>query len=92
MTILRFFTVLAVIVLGLTACNKQADPETVTRMFWEAVIKNDLETMKQLATAESAQNLESLHNADQDLKSIEVGKTTLDGKNRASSHHIARTG
>lgn len=80
MTILRFFTVLAVIILGLTACNKQANPEVVTRMFWEAVIKNDLETMKQLATAESAQSLESLHNADQQLKSIEVGKATIDGK------------
>jgi len=80
MTILRFFTVFAVIVLGLTACNKQANPEAVTRMFWEAVIKNDLETMKQLATAESVQSLEALHNTDQDLKSIEVGKATIDGK------------
>lgn len=80
MSILRFFTVLAVIVLGITACNKQANPQTVTRMFWEAVIKNDLETMKELATAESAQSLESLHNADQELKSIEVGEATIDGK------------
>lgn len=80
MPILRLFTVLAVIALGFTACNKQANPEVVTRMFWEAVIKNDLETMKQLATAESAQSLDSLHNADQDLKTIEVGETTINGK------------
>ena len=80
MTILRFLIVLAFSVLLLTACNKQDNPEAVTRMFWQAVIKNDLETMQKLATAESAKSLEALHNADQKLKSVETGETVIDGK------------
>lgn len=80
MSVIRLIIVLVFSTLLVTACNKQANPEAVTRMFWQAVIKNDLEAMKKLATAESTQSLESLHNADQKLKSIEVGEATIDGK------------
>lgn len=77
---LRLLPLLVITALLLAGCNKQADPQTVTRLFWEAVIKNDLETMKALATAESAERLKALHNNDQQLKSIEVGEVRIDGK------------
>ena len=77
---LRLFPLLLIAALVVAGCNKQADPQTVTRLFWEAVIKNDLDTMEALATAESAERLKALHNNDQQLKSIEVGEMRIEGK------------
>lgn len=92
---LRIIALLIMTALLITGCNKQSDPATVTRMFWEAVINNDMETMQALATAESTERLRALDNDDQQLKSIEVGEIRVNGKRAQAAttlHGMSKNG
>jgi hypothetical protein len=70
---------LLVLLLLLGACAQKQTPEEVAHGFWRAVVNNDLETARKLATKDSQDDLGLLDNQEKMLKSVEVGTATTTG-------------
>lgn len=64
----------------LTACNSSAeqDARQVANQFWEAVLKDDMETAKNLTTWESTQYLSLLHTKKLSAKRFETGELKIE--------------
>ncbi|WP_298609608.1 hypothetical protein [uncultured Thiothrix sp.] len=64
----------------LTACNSSAeqDARQVANQFWEAVLKDDMETAKNLTTWESTQYLSLLHTKKISAKRFETGELKIE--------------
>lgn len=78
--ILRNTTILAIVCLGLlvVACSgKPASPKDVSTLFWEAVITNDIEKAKSLATPLTSHHVDSLDNESRQLKSVDVSEPVI---------------
>lgn len=65
---------------GLTACNSSAeqDARQVANQFWEAVLKDEMETAKNLATWDSTQYLGLLHTKKLSAKRFETGELKIE--------------
>lgn len=76
----RLFLLSLVCLLGLTACNSstEQDARQVANQFWEAVLKDDMETAKVLATWDSTQYLGLLHNKKLSAKRFETGELKIE--------------
>ena len=68
-----------VLLLLLTGCfgEDNKDPQAITHQFWSAVIKNDMETAKNLTTWESVQYLSYLKTAQLNPQRYELGEMKL---------------
>lgn len=65
---------------GLTACNSstEQDARQVANQFWEAILKDEMETAKNLATWDSTQYLGLLHAKKLSAKRFETGELKIE--------------
>lgn len=65
---------------GLTACNSstEQDARQVANQFWEAVLNDEMETAKNLATWDSTQYLGLLHTKKLSAKRFETGELKIE--------------
>ena len=72
--------IIVLALLALAACAQKQTPEEVAHGFWQAVVNNDLDTARKLATADSQNDLDLLDNREKMLKAVEVGSATVGEK------------
>lgn len=68
---------IAIALLVLAACAQKQTPEEVAHGFWQAVVNNDLDAARKLATRDSQKSLDLLDNQEKMLKDVEVGAATI---------------
>ncbi len=73
--ILRLLAAL-MIALALSACSQEPTPPEVTQAFWEAVIANDQEKMKQYIATGTLDDPSILDNSEKSIVAVEVGEAT----------------
>lgn len=64
---------------ALSGCAQKMTPEEVAHGFWQAVVDNDLDRARELATPATQKNVDVLDNKEQMLKRVEVGTSTIAG-------------
>lgn len=61
---------------GLQGCGGHAPPDEVAQAFWDAVIANDADKIKQLVATNTLDDADLLSNQDQTLNAVEIGAVT----------------
>lgn len=84
MSLKRFYTVLllGLLALALSGCifsSESQQARDITEKFWKAVLQEDMETAKQLATWESAQYLQFLSSKSVAAQRFETGEVRVEG-------------
>lgn len=84
MILKRFYTVLllGLLALALSGCifsSESQQARDITEKFWKAVLQEDMETAKQLATWESAQYLQFLSSKSVAAQRFETGEVRVEG-------------
>lgn len=76
----QFFLLCWLCVFSLTACNSSSeqDARQVANSFWEAVLQDDMEKAKNLATWDSTQYLAILHAKKISARSFEIGELKIE--------------
>lgn len=77
---IKYLLIVLLCLLGLSACGSSAeqDARQVANQFWEAVLQDDMEKAKTLATWDSIQYLNLLHSKKMAAKRFETGELKIE--------------